>query len=304
MLLLSAQHLMRVWAKSVVFVLVLCSCGPPSGSATIQERKQPPRPLPEPKPEPVSVSPKLAEAASPEPEPLPAACEPLSKLDVLFVGNSYMLLGDTPGYFAEMGKAVGLPMHVDRAAVGGKNFDFHVERRKTHDAISSRSWDVVVLQSHSLDPLRNLEGFKRSGAALIEEVQAQGAQAYLFETWARREGHNLYNYFKPTGGSPAAMLAAVSAEYKELGQAMNAEVVPVGTAWAELLRTSPELKPHLKDGAHPSELGAYLSAAVVFAALTQRAAGGRIGALREVDAKTAVQLHAVAAKVVEPPCTW
>lgn len=225
-------------------------------------------------------------------------------LQVLFVGNSYVIQSDTPGFLQAMSEDAGVGFHVERLARGGKDFAYHLGRRRTEQVLDERAWDVVFLQSHSLDPLRNPDGFASAGKALIDAVRAHDAQPWLFETWPRRVGHNLYNYMDEVGKTPREMLARVSERYAALGKDAGVPVAKVGTAWMRLVETHPEVRPYLKDGAHPAEAGAYLSAAVVFTYLTERDPRGVLEPHGSVDAPTAAALLEVAAEVVKPPCRW
>jgi len=259
-------------------------------------------------------SPSLAIVAEPaveaEPEeravdvPQPPACAPVEPLNVLFIGNSYVIQSDTPALLEAMAVDAGVEFHVERLAMGGKDFAFHLGRSQTTKMLAAREWDVVLLQSHSLDPLRDPEGFVNAGAGLVKAVRASGAEPMLFETWPRRAGHNLYNYMEEVGKTPAEMLGRVAAQYAQLGQQTGTPVVPVGHAWMQLQDEHAEVGLYLKDGAHPAEAGAYLSAAVIFAELTERDPRSVLRPHGAVDATKAAVLGAVAASVVEPPCTW
>ena len=259
-------------------------------------------------------SPALAIVAEPvaaaEPEkravavPPTPACAPVEPLDVLFIGNSYVIQSDTPALLEAMAEDAGVAFHVERLAVGGKDFAFHLARRQTIEMLAQREWDVVLLQSHSLDPLRDPEGFAEAGAGLVEAVRASGAEPMLFETWPRRVGHNLYNYMEEVGKTPAEMLRRVARQYAELGRQTDTPVVQVGHAWMQLQEENAEVGLYLKDGAHPAEDGAYLSAAVIFAELTERDPRAVLQPHGATDASEAAAIGAVAAAVVDPPCVW
>lgn len=231
-------------------------------------------------------------------------CAPVDTLAILFIGNSYVIQSDTPGLLQAMADDAGVDFYVERLATGGKDFEYHLGRSKTRQTLAQREWDVVFLQSHSLDPLRNPEGFSLAGGELIDAVRSAGAQPWLFETWARRAGHNLYNYMKEVGNDPDVMQGRVSARYAALGEAHDVPVARVGTAWMRLLESHPEVRPYLNDGAHPAEAGAYLSAAVVFTHLTERDPRDVLQPHGAVDRPTARALAEVAAEVVDPPCEW
>ena len=66
------------------------------------------------------------------------------------------------------------------------------------------------------------------------------------------------------------MQAALAEGYDDLGRRLHASVAPVGLAWAEALRTRPDLSLWEGDGRHPSKLGSYLAACVFYAMLTHR----------------------------------
>ncbi|MEM6996085.1 MAG: hypothetical protein AAF721_36600 [Myxococcota bacterium] len=240
---------------------------------------------------------------APEPEPPPGPdCTTPEQLAVLFIGNSYLNIHNLPQRVASLGNAAGIAIEVDKVTMGGESFEYHVGRAKTGRLLESRPWDVVVLQSHSLDPLRNEDGFFRAGAELGTRARAVGASPLLFETWARRAGHNLYNYFEPARGGPAAMQSAVTERYAKLGDTEDMPVAPVGTAWLRAIAEHPELDLFAKDGGHPSAQGAYLGACVIFSVLTRRSAVPDPEAAEGVDPPTAAILREIATDVVQPPC--
>ncbi len=286
-------------------ILAFCGCAVPEGPASLAVWTPSLVLLPE---APRAAEPEAPRAAEPEAragaDPTASDCAPVEPLNVLFIGNSYVTQGDTPALLQAMAVDAGVEFHVDRLAMGGKDFAYHLGRSQTAEALASRDWDVVLLQSHSLDPLSTPEGFAEAGAGLIQAVRESGAEPMLFETWPRRAGHNLYNYMREVGKTPAEMLQRVSTQYAELGEETGAQVVKVGTAWALLRREHPEVQPYLKDGAHPAEAGAYLSAAVIFATLTERDPRGVLQPHGATDASEAASIADVAVAVVEPPCIW
>ncbi|NVB43017.1 hypothetical protein G6O69_34665 [Pseudenhygromyxa sp. WMMC2535] len=244
------------------------------------------------------------EPREPEPreEEASECAPPEEPIDVLFIGNSYTNMHDLPALVEALGEQAGVPLHAEKLAVGGKNFEYHLARSKTAAVLEEGDWDVVVLQSHSLDPLRNPDGFFEAGEELVEMVEASGAEPLLFETWARKRGHNLYNYFKPTGGSPEEMQARVSESYSTLAERTGAKVIEVGRAWRALRTQAPQLDPYASDSAHPGKLGAYLTANVFFAALTDVSPVGKVEPLLDIDPKDAALIQRQAAAVIQPRC--
>ncbi len=229
-------------------------------------------------------------------------CVPSDKLDVLLLGNSYTNMGDLRGVLESLGTQAGMSLSVSKLATGGADFEKHLARSKTAQVIAEGSWDAVVLQSHSLDTIRNPDGFARAGRKLVTMVQATGARPVLFQTWPRMVGHNLYGYMKKAGGSPAAMLSIVKERYAALADATGAEVAPVGEAWLAALAADPKLRLHASDKNHPGRLGTYLTANVLFATLTDVTPVGNVSCPADIATPMATQLQAIAASVCAPSC--
>lgn len=60
-------------------------------------------------------------------------------LQVLFVGNSYVIQSDTPGFLQAMSEDAGVGFHVERLARGGKDFAYHLGRRRTEQVLDERA---------------------------------------------------------------------------------------------------------------------------------------------------------------------
>jgi hypothetical protein len=84
-----------------------------------------------------------------------------------------------------------------------------------------------------------------------ELARAQGARPYLLGVWsAGRFG-----------------LPEVIDSYAAAAAAAEMSLLPAGTAWAAAWRRKPGLALHARDGLHPSRLGTYLAALVVYSRL-------------------------------------
>ncbi|WP_417318761.1 DUF4886 domain-containing protein [Emcibacter sp.] len=125
-------------------------------------------------------------------------------------------------------------------------------------------WNVVVLQGHSLDPIKDGSGFRNAVGEMAKIVRKTGAQPVLFMTWAYEN--------KPE------MTTELARGYLEAGKEFDIPVVPVGMAFQLVEKTYPEIdlftpdilgqdkgnvtfKKTLK---HPSPAGTYLAACVFY----------------------------------------
>lgn len=232
-----------------------------------------------------------------------ATCAPPESLDVLFIGNSYTFTYDLPGLVSMLGTASGIPIYTEAVTEGGQNLQYHLAQPITAETITGHPWDVVVIQGHSLDTVDNLDGFLEAGQALSTMVVDAGAEPLLYETWARKAGHEIYGSNPNAGGSPEAMQAIIRAGYLELAGLTGAAIAPVGDTWEQAEIDHPELDRFGPDFHHPSLHGAYLSACVFYAVLTDVTPVGNVGEPPAgISADEAGALQAVAAAIVQPSC--
>lgn len=195
----------------------------------------------------------------------------LAQMHVLFIGNSYTFYNDMPEQVAALAASdLGAPsISVERHVEGGCSLERHFEVTGAPARLERGGYDVVVLQEASTRPLHHAKEFRDYATRLAERAKGE---VRLYETWAREKNSDVYRA-KWSGGDPASMMAAVRARYAELGNALGAAVVPVGTAWERALAADPTLVLHDADLHHASPLGSHLAAAVFYAHLTGRDPG-------------------------------
>lgn len=182
-------------------------------------------------------------------------------LRVLFVGNSYTYFWNLPQTVEAMAAEAGFPLIARQSTAGGANWQEHWDGEKnlvSRSRITEGSWDIVILQNHSLSTLRRAEAFTEYGNKFINLVRENGAEPLLYLTWARE--------FNPL------MQDQVTSGYQALGKSADVPVVAVGEVWEKVRNLRPDLKLYDPDGSHPSSTGTYLIACVFYRALTGNAA--------------------------------
>ncbi len=105
-----------------------------------------------------------------------------------------------------------------------------------------------------------VESFRSSAAILADMVRNAGAEPSLFMTWAYEE--------RPE------MIDTIAREYFETGETVDADVVPVGLAFALVTEAYPEIALRTADAKHPTLAGSYLAACVFFARVEDRSPEG------------------------------
>jgi hypothetical protein len=179
-----------------------------------------------------------------------AAAEPLR---VLFIGNSLTFTNDLPGMLAALAKAGGQGELVHASETpGGCSFKKQWEGGKALAKIQGRTWDYVVLQGHSDEPITAPQDMAAYGARLSEAVAKQGAKTAWYMTWAHRGEQDKQ--------------PAITKAYTDLSAANGGVLIPAGVVWDAYCRAHPEQDLY-KDIKHPKPPGTYLVACVFYAVL-------------------------------------
>lgn len=191
-------------------------------------------------------------------------------IDVFFLGNSYIYYNNLPDQLEAL--SVSLPSGPEIRARhhlhGGFSLQRHLEDGHLPDALTSQApaggFDIAVLQEQSrlgtayadqdAGTIGAPDAFFEAGARVIELFESEGAEPLLYMTWAKE-------------AFPGQTEALASA-YEALGDRHDAEVAPVGRAWARVRRERPDLQLFHPDGSHPSPMGTYLVACVFYAVMT------------------------------------
>jgi hypothetical protein len=175
-------------------------------------------------------------------------------LRVLFLGNSLTATNDLPAAVESVAVAAGRPLEARSIAPGGVSLEEHWTSTGAREALASEAWDAVVLQQGPSSLPASKAHLRRWTRRWAAEALRHGSRPALLTVW-------------PEAERPSA-LAAVIGSYAEAAAAADAELLPAGAAWRAALRERPELELYGPDGFHPSELGTYLTALVVYAGLT------------------------------------
>jgi hypothetical protein len=178
-----------------------------------------------------------------------------SHLHVLFVGNSLTATNDLPATVAAFAHAVGhVEVDVKMYAPGGYALEDHWADGAARAALDAGGWDALVMQqgpSSLPDSRVNLIEWAKRWA---DEARAHRTRPAMLTVWPEQ-----YRY---------AVFPAVIANYAAAAKSAHAASFPAGVAWVGAARRSPGLRLYGPDGFHPSRLGTYLTAAVVYTGLT------------------------------------
>jgi poly(3-hydroxybutyrate) depolymerase len=118
------------------------------------------------------------------------------------------------------------------------------------------------MQGHSLGPISEgtAEPFRNAARNFARIARKQGTRPVFFMTWAYTD--------KPE------MTAQLDKAYTDIGRELDAQVVPVGLAFATATTERPDIRLRTDDARHPSLAGTYLAACTFFAALYNQSPEG------------------------------
>ena len=238
----------------------------------------------------------MADGAAPSVKALTNA----SPTHVLFVGNSYLYYGDSlHNHVRRMVIAAGINtakgLKYKSAMISGSALhDHNIDSYILNDKLRvKKPFDVVILQEGSaLGWSKKRPGvFKNTATEFAAKIAAAGGETALYMTHA---------YVAPHKRFDPAMTATLAKHYTEVGNAVDALVIPVGLAFEEAYRQRPDLQLHKTfDGSHPNLMGTYLAAATVFASLYgQSPVGNPYDYYGQIDKGMAMFLQEVAQKTV------
>ena len=191
----------------------------------------------------------------------------LSNKNILFVGNSYLYYNDSLHNHVKRMAIERFPSYEEKfiyksSTIGGArswhhNFTHLLEPKNIG---VNESFDLLILQGGSAEPLSKNSRiiFKNTVKEVNEIAKEYGTKLALYMTHA---------YVAPDKRYEANMINKISSMYINAGKENNVKVIPVGIGFENAYKENPNIQLHNLDGTHPSLLGTYLAACIVYGVL-------------------------------------
>jgi hypothetical protein len=185
---------------------------------------------------------------------------PGRQVRVLFIGNSLTYANDLPGMVAALAARSGDAVVQTSVSLPNYSLADHWNDGRAVQEISRGGWDIVVLQQGpSSLPASRVELVFDAKRFAVEAARV-GARVALFSVWPSSDR--------------LAFFDDVSASYAAAADSTDGLLFPAGEAWRAAWRRDPGLELFGPDGFHPTELGSYLAALVLYQQLTGRSPAG------------------------------
>ena len=184
---------------------------------------------------------------------------------ILFVGNSYLYYNDSLHNHVrriaeEIGPFTAGEYGYKSATIGGARLSHHhIDSLLEPGRLGiDEPFDLVILQGGSAEVLtqESRVQFRESALGMAKKIRATKAEIALYMTHA---------YVEPDARYEPDLIDKIRSTYVDVGNELGALVIPVGLAFERAYRERPDIVLHKPfDGSHPSLLGTYLAACVVF----------------------------------------
>jgi hypothetical protein len=198
---------------------------------------------------------------------------------ILFVGNSLTYTNDLPGTVAALATSIGDTIRV--SSVATSNFALIDHLNGGSDALArirSGGWEYVVLQQGPSSLASSQDSLRIWTQMFNTSIRAVGAQPALLMVWPSIDR--------------IAFFDDIRLSYQNAAKSVGGAFYPAGGAWVKAWAADSSLALYGPDGYHPSQLGTYLAALVVFECVTRTdarvlpATASVGGALLTADAST------------------
>ena len=221
-----------------------------------------------------------------ETDPAPESTEEQKEdemLNILFLGNSLMYYNDMPVLFSQIATASGKKVNVQSVTKGSATISDFTDARtevgaKALPLLKNNAWDYVIIEpSRRISPYENtVKDTELASARKIRELaQAAGGDVILYSVWGNNNGTVVE--YKAQNPISIVEVATHSMGRKphtkfmhevnlELAEALGGvKVALAGYAFENFIAKHPDINLYHSDERHPSLIGSYLAAAVIYA---------------------------------------
>lgn len=232
------------------------------------------------------TDPATDQGSEPEESHIPETTDKLEEdkmLNILFLGNSLMYYNDMPEIFAQIAKTNGKKVNVRSVTKGSATIsDFADERTEVGaqaiPLLKENKWDLVIIEpSRRISPYENTvkEAELASAKKIQELARAAGGEVLLYSVWGNNNGNVVeYKAVSPINMAEIATHLMGRKPHTGFMHEVNLEIAAalggvkvalVGYAFENCIAKYPDYNLYHTDERHPSPIGSYLAAAVIYA---------------------------------------
>lgn len=180
---------------------------------------------------------------------------PAGGTHVLFIGNSLTYVNDLPRTLSELAASVGDTIRTSVVAYPDYALIDHWHTGSARTVLASARWDVVVMQQGPTSTTGlDRDTLLLAARAFADVIQRAGATPALYEVWPSTARLAFWDNTRDS--------------YRLAAQAAGGLFMPAGEAWRIAWQQDASLAFHSSDGLHPTPLGTYVAALVIYERIT------------------------------------
>ena len=170
-------------------------------------------------------------------------------MKVLFIGNSYTYYNEMPKIVEALAAGNGKELTAHQVTKGGWYLHKYLDEKNEYQdklmaLIEENKYDVCFLQEQSMCPYLDYDRFADGAKRLMKLMENVTGEFVLYQTWARKEGSPS---LEKHGLTPEQFGEGIVAAYEKLGNELGLRVSPVGRAFAEMRKVSPDTELYNED---------------------------------------------------------
>lgn len=198
---------------------------------------------------------------------------PQDSIRILFVGNSFTYYNNMPAMFDSIARTQKKPVSITRVVKGGERFSGHLKNPRLIELLKKGGWNFVVLQEQSTDPAmptKEVAAGTYKNAHTLDSLAKAGSpdvKVIFYMTWGHKYGSRIKKEGYPLIDTYEGMQKRLATSYLEMAYDNNSICAPVGLAWEQIRKNHPEYVLYRPDAYHPSALGSYLIANVLYSTI-------------------------------------
>lgn len=188
-----------------------------------------------------------------------AAAQDAAEARVLFIGNSLTSWNDLPLIVEAMAKSRNIALSTESVTYPDVSLEDHWNRGAVK-TIRRGGWKYVVLQQGPSSLLESRNNLREWAKRFATEIRGAGAVPAFYMVWPDRSRRSFF--------------PQVREAYRLASEDNGGLFLPAGEGWLTAWQREPGLDLYGPDNFHPSPLGSYAAAAVIFAGLTGQSPEG------------------------------
>ena len=179
---------------------------------------------------------------------------PPGGMHILFIGNSLTYANNLPGTLSALALTTGDTIRTTDVSEPDFALVDHTYMGMSQSTLKLGGWQYVVLQQGPSSLQINRDSLIMLSQYWDAKIKAVGGKTALYSVWPQTVNFGTF--------------ARAIESYELASKAVNGLYLPVGAAWLAAWDKDASLPLYSVDGLHPTELGTYLAALVMYERFT------------------------------------